>query len=54
MKANYVRQSTYEQNYDLQIDALQTAGCNLIYEDRCTDPLVLQCLCEQLRVVLQL
>ena len=34
MKIGYARVSTDEQNLDLQRQALQSAGCEIIYEDR--------------------
>jgi DNA invertase Pin-like site-specific DNA recombinase len=33
MKIGYARVSTAEQNLDLQLDALQGAGCQRIYEE---------------------
>lgn len=34
MNIGYARVSTEEQNLDLQIGALEAAGCDTIYEDR--------------------
>ena len=33
MKIGYIRVSTTDQNLDLQLDALQSAGCNKIHKD---------------------
>jgi len=34
MKIGYIRVSTSDQNIDLQVDALETAGCEKIFKDQ--------------------
>jgi len=36
MLIGYARKSTYEQNLDLQKDALENAGCEKIFSDQIT------------------
>ena len=36
MKIGYARVSTRDQNADMQVDALQLAGCERIYQDVAT------------------